>query len=178
MLGAHCALRGIPPPRRSSPPPPWLLYTRDTKICAGLRRANARWVADEWSTCAEQRAHVDPQRCDANPPPPPRNPTPPSPTEGPHPAAPAVTSDIETVVASKVIDRGGGCSRTTARRSRRSRRTCRACSACAPTSTRRRRSTPPSRPRCARAPAPLGPRAPSPHRLPPPLPRCSGTSTK
>ena len=110
-------------------------------------------------------------------PPPPRNSTPPSPTETHLPPPPAVTSDIETVEASKVINAARLQSYYSAALQeieenlsslQRVRADVNATSKIDP-AVKAQVCTRPRAPR---------PRAPSPHRLPPPLPRCSGTSTK
>ena len=113
----------------------------------------------------------------AQPPPPPRNSTAPSPTETHLPPPPAVTSDIETVEASKVIDAARLQSYYSAALQeieenlsslQRVRADVNATSKIDP-AVKAQVCTRPRAPR---------PRSPSPHRLPPPLPRCSGTSTK
>ena len=110
-------------------------------------------------------------------PPPPRNFVPPSPIETHLPPPPAVTSDIETVEASKVIDAARLQSYYSAALQeieenlsslQRVRADVNATSKIDP-AVKAQVCTRPRAPR---------PRAPSPHRLPPPLPRCSGTSTK
>ena len=111
-------------------------------------------------------------------PPPPRNSTPPSPTETHLPPPPAVTSDIETVEASKVIDAARLQSYYSAALQeieenlsslQRVRADVNATSKIDP-AVKAQVCTRPRAPR---------PRAPLPSPPPrPPLPRCSGTSTK
>ena len=100
-----------------------------------------------------------------------------SPTQTHLPPPPAVTSDIETVEASKVIDAARLQSYYSAALQeieenlsslQRVRADVNATSKIDP-AVKAQVCTRPRAPR---------PRAPSPHRLPPPLPRCSGTSTK